>query len=273
MNMLCLDCSNYTVEFTPELLQSWKARGVGLLILQAFPSWYVQYEEQQRQMRMCRQESMPFDAYIYDYLGIPDWLDHGLEGLTQLHEQEGLLPRMLWLDEEDVESAESATQQQRVVDINWSLIRADKWSADHGLQRAGIYTAAWWWVPKTGNSTQFSDRKLWFAQYDGLPDASVFTPFGGWGTGMARVKQYAGSQPDGTDLNVLSVDEEAELGVPVPEPEPVPGDCAVYRSAIERAVNRLQIEDERKTAAGPLAALRRKQHREIRAELFKVLTG
>jgi len=219
------DCSNFTVTLTAELIQQWKGEGVGLCLLQAFPPSYHQYEEQRQQMRVCASQGMPFDCYIYDYLGAPDWLDECLAGLEQ-----ALLPsekpRKLWLDEEDTETEAGWTAQQRIDAISWSLQRADA-----AFDEVGIYSAAWWWGPKTGNTTAFNRRELWWAQYDGIPDATVFTPFGGWSASMARVKQYAGSQPDGTDLNVLSAAEEAELEAPEPEPQPEPT-AAEFRQAL-----------------------------------------
>lgn len=274
MSTLCRDVSNYTVSLTAEMIQQWKSEGVGLVIIQAFPQTYHQYAEQRDQIRVCASQGMLWDAYCYDYLGSPSWLDGCLHGLTRVHDEEGLLPRMIFLDEEDVESEQGWSPLQRTTAINQSMLRADRWSVTYGLQVCGIYTAAWWWRPRTANSGMCAGRKLWWAEYDGIPDATVFTPFGSWDASMARVKQYAGTQPDGTDLNVLSDAEEAELGPtpdPVPIPEPPPTECQPYKDAIARAVNRLQIEDQRKTAAGKPAALRRTVHREIASELYAVL--
>lgn len=205
MTVFARDCSNFTIDFTPELLQAWRAEGVGLVIAQAFPPSYAsKYAEQRQQMRLCAQEGMPFDCYVYDYLGAPDWLDGALEGLSQAQAEEGLRPRKLWLDEEDTETEAGWTTADRVVAIGQSARRA--LNAGYAT---GIYTGAWWWGPKTSNNRSFTDLPLWAAQYDNIADASVFTPFGGWSA--CRIKQFAGSQPDGTDLNVLSADEEAEL--------------------------------------------------------------
>jgi hypothetical protein len=43
-------------------------------------------------------------------------------------------------------------------------------------------TGRWFWADSAymNDSTAFSDRDLWAAQYDGIADATVFTPFGGW---------------------------------------------------------------------------------------------
>lgn len=259
--MLARDVSNYTVPLTAALLAQWKAEGVGLVLIQAFPPSYGQYAEQRDQMAMCAQEGMPFDGYIYDYLGDPTWLRGALDGLDQAL-LPSLKPRQLWLDEEDTETEAGWSQQQRVAAIKESEVAA----VLRGYS-TGIYTSPWWWVPRTGNSTSLRTLNLWAAQYDGIADASVFTPFGGWAS--CSIKQYAGSQPGGTDLNVLSTDEEAELTKPE-EPLPDPS-CDQYKAALERAVNRVQIELDRKTTAGKSATLRRKVFKEIGSELFQAL--
>lgn len=190
------------------MLQEWQAKGVGLVLIQGFPPSYAQYAEQRDQMRTCATAGMPFDCYVYDYLGSPDWLSGALDGLDQV-----LLPsekpRMVWLDEEDVETEAGWTTTARVNAISNSIAAVKQ----RGY-RVGIYGAAWWWTPKTGGFKGFSDYPLWAAQYDNIADASVFTPFGGWTE--CRIKQYAGSQPDGTDLDVLSAAEEAELNGDLP---------------------------------------------------------
>lgn len=46
----------------------------------------------------------------------------------------------------------------------------------------GIYSAPWWWKPETGNSTEFADLPLWFANYpdNGRAMDTLPEPFGGW---------------------------------------------------------------------------------------------
>lgn len=47
---------------------------------------------------------------------------------------------------------------------------------------AGIYSAPWWWIPNTSNTSQFSHLPLWFANYpaDGHAMPILPQPFGGW---------------------------------------------------------------------------------------------
>lgn len=255
MTVFARDVSNYSDELTPAVLQAWRDGGTGLVIIQAFPSSYTtKYAEQRRQMDVCAQEGMPFDCYIYDYLGDPTWLDGALAGLEQV-----LLPsekpRKVWLDEEDTETEAGWSAQQRINAISNSIGSVKQ----RGYQ-CGIYTARWWWVPKTGDFKGFSEYPLWMAQYDGVADSTVITQFGGWQS--CRIKQYLGSQPDGTDLNVLSDEEEAELIGGGDEPM---ADCDTLKAAIERAENRLGLELAKKTA------LSKKIVREIQSELFQAL--
>jgi hypothetical protein len=63
----------------------------------------------------------------------------------------------------------------------------------------GIYTARWWWVPRTGDSRAFSHLPLWTAEYDGKADLSAVRLYGGWTS--AAMKQYRphASHGDPTD--------------------------------------------------------------------------
>lgn len=80
----------------------------------------------------------------------------------------------------------------------------------------GLYSAAWWWIPATGNSQLWAGERWWTADYDGVPDLSVFRPFAG-------ITQLAGKQYQGTtSLEGMTVD----LSVFAPEAvasEPTPG--------------------------------------------------
>lgn len=230
--MLARDASNFSGNFTAERVHAWRDSGVGLILIQAFPVAYKQYAIQQQQQGVCVAMGMPWGSYIYDYLADPTWLSSCLAGLV------GDLPRKLYLDEEDISLVPNNWPvAARVSTVQDSLLTADQWCSDHGLPRAAIYSAAWWWVPKLGNTSQFSDRELWAAQYDGVPDASVFTPFGGWQS--CRIKQFAGSQPDGTDLNALSAEEEAELTQPDPTPAPDCSEVTAQRDGLTQSLGYL----------------------------------
>lgn len=277
MTAFAKDVSNYSVTFSPDLLAGWAAAGTRLVILQCFPPNYAQYTIQRHQMDVCAAAGMPWDVYLYDYLGDSAWRDGALAGLD-MAAADGLVPRKLWLDEEDVTSENGWTPEQRVAAIEASLQAADAWLTAHGRPPAGIYAAAWWWGPRTGNSTAFADRQWWAAQYDGVADASVITPVGGWD--HCAIKQYAGSQPDGTDLDVLSVEEEAELnggGGEVPDPSVDYVWQAKKDSVVATAGELLTVADQLLTEAnrknGPrVTEIRRLANPEVRARAEKILS-
>lgn len=215
MTLKALDASKFTVAPTP--VDAWQAAGAGLAIIQSHPANYGQ-ERSLEIMRAVHGAGMPFDSYIYQYLAYLDWLPGALVTLD-LAAAEGLLPRKLWLDVEDVDSGKGWSVVQRVAAIQRDLDLCDTWATAHGLPRTGVYGASWYWHPYLANTVAFADRQLWTAEYDNVADAAAFTEFGGWES--CRIKQYAGSQPDGTDLDVLSEDEEADLNggdmTPVPQ--------------------------------------------------------
>jgi hypothetical protein len=154
---------------------------------------------------------MLWDAYVYDYLADPSWRDGAIAGLSALASS-GLVARRLWADEEDVSaSCQSMGVTSRAQAVSASLRAMDLAPTRLGI--TGVYTGAWWWKPYVGNTAAFSDRPLWDAHYDKIANAALdFAPYGGWS--FASIKQYAGSQPDGTDLDVLSATEVGLLNTP-----------------------------------------------------------
>lgn len=217
------DISNFTVELTVDLVRSW---GVGLLFIQAFPRSYAQYAEQQRQISVAVEAGIPWDAYIYDYLADPTWRDGCLDGL----DGGPRAPRQMWPDEEDVSPAIanwSPVDRENAIAATMEACQARGQTLSL-TQEPGLYTGAWWWIPRTANSQRFSVFDLWVSDYDGNPDTNVWPSFGGWST--VRVKQYAGTQPDGTDLDVLSDEEAAELQ---------PNDCAPIQAQRDGLISAL----------------------------------
>ncbi len=233
LTTLARDCSNFSVAFTPDLLAQWQAADVGLVIVQAFPQGYAQYAIQLVQMSVCQAAGMPFDAYIYDYLDTPSWRDDCLSGLSA----SGFVPRKLWLDEEDQSPGTIAMSTgARIAAISASLMAADVWLVARGRPNAGVYSGRWWWTnpDRVNNTTAFSGRDLWDANYSGGADTTVgFVSYGGWTVDQVRIKQYAGTQPDGTDLDVLSAEEETELTQPTVDP------CAEMSAQRDSLVNAL----------------------------------
>lgn len=93
----------------------------------------------------------------------------------------------LWLDCEDYES-NGAKSWPSVTIIQQAVSECEQLGVP-----CGIYTGGWWWVPRTGNTTQFSYLPLWASIYDFDP-TMVNVAFGGW-TVLAG-KQWQGSPID-----------------------------------------------------------------------------
>jgi hypothetical protein len=96
----------------------------------------------------------------------------------------------------------------------------------------GIYTGAWCW---TEGWEAFALLPLWAAQYDGIPDVDVFTPFGGWQT--CAVKQYSA---DGIDLNIARREYTVAGTAPEPPQEPEPVDWMARAFVAEAELASLQ---------------------------------
>ena len=193
---LGIDVSNYSGTFSAARLQQYWDCGIRLVIIQAFPQGYAQYAIQKQQMESCVEFGMPFECYIYDYLSSPSWRTDALVGLSTIVWQ----PPRVWADEEDTTAnGVLHSVNSRIAAVNATLVAI----ANAGYD-TGIYTGAWWWKGYLGNTTQFSNYLLWDSHYDLEPDPDFnFVPYGGWT--QCEIKQYAGSQPDGTDLNVFRV--------------------------------------------------------------------
>ena len=216
--MLARDLSKYTKVMTADDFRAWRDQDIGLVIIQAHPPGYGQ-ERSLDLVRAATEAEMPWDAYMYQYLAYTDWLPSAL-GTLDILAAEGLVPRKAWLDVEDVDSGKGWPVSDRIGAVWRDLALVDAWTAAQGRPEGGIYSAAWYWNGYMGGRHDFAERRLWAAQYDDVADASVLTLFGGWSG--CRIKQYAGSQPDGTDLDVLSAEEAAEIE-PVPPDNPCEG--------------------------------------------------
>jgi hypothetical protein len=216
MSTLAKDLSNYTVALTPELLEGWKAQGFTHAIIQAVdpPPGYPAGRTRE-QIQQCLDAGLTVDAYVWLWfaLGVAD-IQRKLSLL------DGLPIRQIWLDVEDQAAADydQATVEAKIRD---ALNVCDSHPST-GRARAGVYSGRWWWADPRygGNTTAFSDRLLWDSDYDGVADTEYgWSPYGGWQS--RAIKQFEGTQPDGTDLNVLSAAEAERLngGGDVTDPE------------------------------------------------------
>jgi hypothetical protein len=159
------------------------------------------------QLRMCAQYGMKVEAYA--------WITHPFSyGPIDkaLGVIEGLPVKRIWLDAEA--DTNGRTPQQVVSDIDAAINYTRSRRPDLAI---GIYTANWWWGPRTGSSTKFKDYPLWLANYVPDPTPDKVPLFGGWT--KAALWQYAGTVETcglNTDRNLILETE------PVPIPPPTP---------------------------------------------------
>lgn len=172
-----------------------------LVIVQAVnpPPGYPPGVTHQQLDTLIAHGKMAIDAYVY--------LWHGALGVTERNARllDGYQPwlRNYWLDVEDAGHAGSV--RQNCDDVNTGMALLDMLSG-HAHDRCGIYTGAWYWQPFMGDWTAYSDHPLWTADYDGVPDPTVFHRYGGWTE--CAVKQFKGTSVfegvGGVDINVVA---------------------------------------------------------------------
>jgi len=213
--MLAVDMSNYTSQLTSAALEGLKSAGVGHVIIQAIdpPAGYPAGRTRE-QVQACLAAGLTVDAYVWL------WFDLDLSDVQRkLRLLDGLSIRQVWLDVEDT-AAVKYDQPATEAKIAQALAACDAYQTTSG-RRAGVYSGRWFWTDRryAANSTSFSDRELWDANYDDVADAAFgFAPYGGWQ--RVAIKQYRGTSVlagiGGLDLNVLSVEKEGEIFPPPP---------------------------------------------------------
>jgi hypothetical protein len=195
---LAPDISNYTSAITAAEIACWRLHGVTRAIVQAVdpPPQYPRGVTRE-QLQILADNSMPADAYVYL------WFSLGLDDVRRkLQLLDGFRIGRLWLDVED-----TAHGRPEVL-ISDALAVLAAYPAD---DPPGIYTGKWWWdrYMTESRATVFSSFPLWASQYDGIPDPTVWTPFGGWTT--LAVKQHQGTTQlcgvTGLDMNVYAPQE------------------------------------------------------------------
>lgn len=207
-----VDVSNYTSDWTQAAIRAWmSAHDVGLVIVQSLDRGRFPGSQTARHLADCADAGLKCDLYVY-----PFFANGESDAARRLSEAflTGVPIRRVWLDVEDVDPSQAAwTPAQRIDMVHRWLDSCDRYPARHA---AGVYTGRWYWDnPKyMSNTTAFSDRLLWDANYDHVDDPTVgFVPYGGWTLSMLAVKQYFGTTElggvKGVDLNVLSDAERA----------------------------------------------------------------
>jgi hypothetical protein len=217
--MLAVDMSNYTSELTPTALEGLRSAGVGHVIIQAIdppPGYPV--GRTRAQVQACIDAGLTVDAYVWL------WFDLDIADVRRkLRLLDGLSIRQLWLDVEDT-AAVKYDQPTTEAKIAEALAECDAYPT-LSRERTGVYSGRWFWADRryVANSTTFSDRELWDANYDDVADAALgFAPYGGWQ--RVAIKQYRGTSVlagiGGLDLNVLSVEKVGDIFPPEPAPAP-----------------------------------------------------
>jgi len=186
---LAVDGSNYGGELTPDIVRCWRESGVNMYIC-GVDLGHIPLARQQ--LGMAVQGGLAIEVYRFCY-----WGQAPVLSLQRVADAiQGLPVGRIWLDFEDEDASENPDQV-----CTWIKDCLDVADTIWGYDRVGIYTAAWWWNPYTGNTTRFADRALWVAQYDGLANLDFFVPFGGWQSCV--MKQYTNT----IDLCGYSVDK------------------------------------------------------------------
>lgn len=179
---LAVDISNYSGAITAEQAECWRQNGVRKVIvgLQS-PSLAAQ------QMAVIVDAGLELEAYWYfSFSRSPI-----AQAETAWDRCNGWPVKRLWLDFED----DPGDMVPSAV-ADWIVLAA---SVARSRGPVGIYSAAWWWVPYTGNTDRLRDLPLWVAHYDYESDIDPVA-FGGWT--KASMEQYSGT----TELCGVSVD-------------------------------------------------------------------
>lgn len=148
---------------------------------------YANLDLTARNLAMAR--AVGFEVDIYAYLWLGGNITERVKRTIILALQYGC--ERIWLDLEDDGNGESGIPNpgtyppSRVKDIIAQAIDA---CDDFPF---GLYSGKWWWEPATGSTTLWADVPWWVAEYDGIPDLSVFTPF--CGITKLHGKQYQGT--------------------------------------------------------------------------------
>jgi hypothetical protein len=199
------------------------------------------------QLRAAREDGKKVGIYVWLWSGLADTQSNIL-GRLQTVPSSVPLDMRPWLD---IEDNTANTTRQRQKDILDARATMDEWASQMGLPQSGGYSADWyvkdyldgWWP---------DNFVKWWANYS-APAGSIIG-------GDVVAHQYTSSP---ADLNEMLESEIIQV-----TGTPTAADCQVYKDAIERAVNRLQIELDRKDSHARPAELRRSIIEEIQRELF-----
>lgn len=185
---LAIDCSNYSGEISAQQARDLYAAGVRKAVVQLVNERVLTHRQQ---IPVLIAAGIEVEGYVYVWFGTEpgsaEWAANRVRWACDELQAAGGKPFM-WLD---CEQSDHDTPPFDYVHAPTSpTIRACVAAVtEKGLQ-AGIYTAAWWWIPGVSNSTEFSYLPLWNANYDLDPDLDE-VDFGGWR--VPRMEQYRGN--------------------------------------------------------------------------------
>jgi Glycosyl hydrolases family 25 len=253
-----IDISNHQ---TMAYRSTWPYQGADFVIVQAIapPSPFTGWEiggYTAEQLRAARDDDKAAGAYVWL------WNSFSTSAATKadIASRLALIPddvpldMRLWLDMEDTTQDHGPPRQQDVLD---ALEVMDEWAIDHGLPLTGVYSGDWYirgymdaWFPP--------DRVYWQANYAHTMESAE--------AALLPARPMIQYTSDPIDQNVML--ESEVVGWEVPDVN-----CDAYKAAIERAVNRLQIELARRTPAGRVKPLSRPLVTEIQNELYQALRG
>ena len=193
--LTAIDISNWTGDIEPATVRCWKAAGVKKLIVGTQNETMTR-----RQVGVAQSEGLPIELYVYLYFDRDPVAK--VKAAADLAHAADIF--RIWLDAEDTSTAKAP--DRLIADLQ-GCVQAVR---DRGID-PGIYTGAWWWKPRMGNSAAFRDLDLWYSHYDGQPNFNDWYAgfaFGGWEHPTG--KQYAGTTQlcgKGVDLNYFKEDE------------------------------------------------------------------
>ena len=128
------------------------------------------------------------DLYAFCYYGL-GWESRDLDNCLRIAEELGGIKR-IWLDCEagfsDDSNPNNDTEAPGItVEYRQAATRDQRQRVEAANLQVGIYTGAFWWTSKMGNTTEFSDLPLWLANYGTNDPNNPRSPitevnFGGW---------------------------------------------------------------------------------------------
>ncbi len=225
-----VDISNWDNDVTDQLLADLRSWGAGFVIVRLSiedgPNG-ARAQLAQRQIAALSEFTVMGYTWCYPVEDVPETV-----AAQTLSAFPGL--PFYWLDVEQLYATYPTSPQY----VDWIA----RFFAAIGPSQSGVYTGSWYYLPHVTRTQTFAAEPLWNADYDGIEDVTVFSPYAGW-TKQA-IKQFGQEYFAGLQLDV-NVADDAFIAMlqpqpPVPEPAPTPDpapqpDVPSAMARIERA--------------------------------------